>query len=169
MLLEFYNRADASTLAVGRAWYRDASDACARMAAEHGTSLQVAAGVVAALSPRMPWSRNLWLAREVLAGARTGCLAGSIDKAARIIAGADPLTVLGGPKTRAFYRALTGESDAIVVDVWMLRALGHGRDSCTPRQYETFARSILESARAVGERPADFQAIVWCVIRGGSE
>jgi len=166
MLLEYYNQADANTLAAGRAWYREAHAACVRMAQEHGTSLHVVAGVVAALSPRMPWSRNLYLARNVLAGSRSGCLSGSIDKAARIIAGDDPLTVLGGPKTRAFYRALIGDSDAIVVDVWMLRALGHGKDSCTPRQYDGFTRTILEAAQAVGENPADFQAIVWCVIRG---
>jgi len=169
MLQDLYNNADTSLKAQGASWYREAGERCAQLAAEHGTSVQIAAGVVAALSPRMPWSSNLRLAGLVLAGQRHGCLQASLDKASKIIEGADPLVVLSGPKTNAFYRALIGDFDAVVVDVWMLRALGHNKNACTPRQYEVFADTIRNAALEAGETPADFQAIVWCAIRGKAE
>lgn len=168
MLLEHYHKARGTVLEQrGRTWYADARQACTRLAQAHGVALETAAGVVAALSPRIQWANNLRQADNALAGRRVAALGVSVRKAARIVAGECPTVVLAtGPKTLAFWRALCGNLDAVVLDVWMLRALGHESDRVTDRQYRLFAETVRQYADIVAERPAVFQAIVWCSIRG---
>jgi hypothetical protein len=75
------------------------------------------------------------------------------------------MEVLGGPKTRAFYQALMGDDNAVVIDAWMLRAAGWSRDSCTANQYATFAMQLSFEAAALKVPPAVMQAVVWCEVR----
>jgi hypothetical protein len=150
----------------GMRWYREAGRAAADIAYAAGITQEQAAGVIAALSPKLPWSYNVQLASEVcIAGKRVGTYAANITKAERILQGEPVMNVLGGLKTRAFARNIAGKRDVVTVDRWMLRALGHGRDSCTPRQYERYAAIIAEAAQQVGVDARDFQAVVWVVIR----
>jgi hypothetical protein len=72
---------------------------------------------------------------------------------------------VGGLKVTSFYRAIMGDPDAVVLDRWALRAVGHDRDTCTPLQYARYSAMYSEAAHAVGESPRDFQAIVWTVMR----
>lgn len=166
MLLEHYHKARGTSLEVdGRVWYQTARAECRHLAIEYGTDVQMVAGIVAALSPRIQWANNLRQADNALAGRPVKALGNSVRNAARIIAGESPETVLRGPKTRAFWRALCGDPDAVVLDVWMLRAFGHDRDTVTPYQYRLFSETVRQLAWSVGETPAVFQAIVWCAIR----
>lgn len=83
--------------------------------------------------------------------------------------GAEPLAVLGGDKVRAFYRAICGDHHAVVLDAHMLRAARFKKPKTTPREYARIAARLRAEARQHGERPAAFQAIVWCHIRGKAE
>ena len=42
---------------------------------------------------------------------------------------ADPVDSFGGPKTRRFYLNISGDTEAVTVDVWALRVVG--RDDST--------------------------------------
>ncbi len=74
---------------------------------------------------------------------------------------------LNGPKIGAFYEALRGDKNAVVVDRWMARA--YGFKSVTPGNYDKIERSIRLEAAANSMKPSDFQAWKWANIRGAGE
>jgi hypothetical protein len=166
-LVKLYEGAPQEVRNAGSTWYADAQSAARDMAKEHRTTEAVAAGVIAALSPRINWVRNLAVARLVLARRKvTGVFQASLNKARRILAGARPLGVLSGPKTRAFYRALRGDQDAAVIDVWMLRAVRYANDKVSAIDYERITQALAKAASRVGVTIARMQAIIWTVVRG---
>ena len=88
----------------------------------------------------------------------------------KIAQGADPLETLSGPKVRAFYRAITGDTDAVTVDRWAARVAEGRDDSRAPsgRRWDRLetAYRVAAATEEVGAR--DLQAAVWCAIRGGA-
>ena len=165
-LLAHYIAAQPSDIAAGESWYREARRTCRALAREFGVSLRTAAGVVAALSPRVTWSQNIRLACDALAGIERpiGAFRANASKAAAIVRGVRPLAILGGSKVRAFYRALVGDESASVVDVWMARAMRIRKLSS--RVYERAVMAMRRVAAYVGTTVARLQAIVWTVVRG---
>lgn len=156
---------DQRTEALNGRWYRESRRVARALARKHGVSLATAAGVIAALSPRQQWSANVAGADDLLGGG-TGCgFAKNRDKAERIANGERPLDVLSGPKVRAFYRAIMGDQDAAVVDVWMWRAMGQNPLAPTVK-YDDAAASLVEAARKVEVAVTAFQAAVWTYVRG---
>lgn len=67
-----------------------------------------------------------------------------------------------GPKTSAFANAILGDTDAVVLDVWMARAFGIDQElfSRIPIHKECCKR-IRKAATLVGLRPAETQAAIW--------
>lgn len=166
-LVRIYQSAPQEVRYAGKTWYASARAEARSMAREHGTTEAVAAGVIAALSPRIHWVRNLYVARLLLAGERvTGVFKTSLIKARRILAGERPLGVLSGPKTRAFYRAILGDQSAAVIDVWMLRAVNYAKDKLRDHEYDLITSALAKAARLVGTSIARMQAVVWAVVRG---
>lgn len=167
-LLQHYGEAVESELAEpGRAWYRGARREARRISRDHCVTLSVAAGMLAAYSPRVRWQTNLRLAEETARDGQptTGNMRRSRESALRILDGERPLVVLRGPKTRAFYRAIMGDHDAAVLDVWMLRAMGVDKPPSAARYLE-LSEVLREAARRAGESTATFQAVVWTRVRG---
>jgi len=78
---------------------------------------------------------------------------------------------LRGPKTNAFARAIAGDRDAVVVDVWMCRAAGLGKDAPNATEYRAIADAIrtLAGTGAVCMAPATLQALLWIIVRGKAE
>jgi len=153
----------------GEVWYRTSRGEARRLARKHGVTVSRAAGVIAALSPRVQWSVNVRMADALLGGQRVRGLGLSVANARRIRRGERPLDVLNGPKTRAFYRAIMGDEDAAVIDVWMMRAAG--RSEASPRNaadYDLVSEALRRAARQVGRGTATFQAIVWTQVRGAA-
>ena len=175
-LAAVYETAEDATRTSGRAWYALAAREAEAMAEDFTTSADAAAGVVAALSPRMAWHANLDAAARVLRAAATGAeapprvgLGDATRKAWRIARGETPLDVLGGDKVRAFYRAIAGDAEAVTIDVHAARAArgtSDGRPPSTSREYDRLAAAYTVAAEAVGEAPRDFQAIIWQAERG---
>lgn len=150
----------------GSRWYPEARATIRGMARRHWYSEATVAGVVAALSPRLHWCRNLQVAERVLtSGTSTGVFKANLHKAAAILSGARPLKILSGPKVRAFYRALVGQRTSVVIDVWMARVAGL-TTSLTGQVYAKLADALTALAKRFGVTPADAQAILWVTARG---
>jgi len=151
-------------------WYSDAYEACRAIADRTAIPTDTVIGIVAALSPRMRWSENLRQAELVCTtGDATHGLPDARMKARAILAGAPPLTILRGKKVRAFYRAICGDKNAVVIDTWILRSFRFHTNKPTPRQYDRLAARIRRRAKRLGVTPRELQAAIWVQIRGGAE
>ena len=138
----------------GLRWYPDAGRALAIV----GTgNRRLGAALLAATSARCAVTDNV---RRALA-ARTGAVAFPAHRSnvARALAGKP----LSGPKVEAFRRALLGDTRAIVIDVWTLRAFGETRPTIQARN--RISRSIKRAARRHNVTPRDYQAAIWCGIQ----
>jgi hypothetical protein len=164
--LERHFVAAESALHTGGVWYSNSRRVARRLARENGVTLSVAAGVIAALSPRVQWAVNVRMAEALLSKGETAGLGNSLEAARRIIDGEKPTSVLKGPKTNAFYRAIMGDEDSVVLDSWMLYAAGWHKDGCTPKEYTTLAECLRRAAERHSVSPREFQAIVWTHVRG---
>ena len=132
-------------------------------------NMEVAASVVSAFSPRVTWAHNKAKALQYAQGITPKGLRSHVvaaDRCCRM--GFDGLN---GPKTNAFARAIAGDSGAVVVDVWMCRAAGLGKDAPNATEYRAIADAIRSIARTptVCMAPATLQALLWIIVRGKAE
>lgn len=93
----------------------------------------------------------------------TGYLEHVIENLRNVVDG----KTLNGPKINAFFLALKGDKNAVVVDRWMARA--YGFKSVTASNYDRIERNIRHEAGANGMKPSDFQAWLWADTRGAGE
>lgn len=171
-ILATFRRATDDQLAAGVAWYADAHSVALALDPQ---DVHRAAGVLAALSPRMPWDRNVLLAARTYAdGQASGTLGGNCRKAERILNGERWQDVLGGDKVRAFAATIADptDPDAVVIDRHAFDvAVGRVTDDATRSVlsrkgvYERFAAEYRKVARTVGLSPAQVQAVCWVVWR----
>jgi hypothetical protein len=162
-ILSVYERATTDDIMTGMTWY-----ASAHMIAREAGNVVAGAGIIAALSPRMPWYRNILLARQAFVGnLNGGCLKRSIANANAIATGAHPLDILNGLKTRAFFDNILNPllSTAVTVDVHAIRIAGIERDSVGKGLYNDIADAYRTAASKVGIMPLDLQAITWTTYR----
>ena len=166
MFLEHYHRATDRQRTNGATWYRDAGRCAETLAERYGRDVSTVAAIMAVLSQRVTWKYTLQCTVLALQGGTVQHLGHVRDKVSRLLAGEDPETVVSGPKIRAFYRAIRGDTSAVVLDSWMLGLTDRPRP--TIRQYERLAEILHYEAWQAGVQPAIFQAIVWCTIRGNA-
>lgn len=174
-IVRAFRAASAADLAAGLGWYATAWAVAQELDPRNPAR---AAGVIAALSPRCQWSTNIVWARAVLAAADSGAACPAVHtetmraQAYRIARGEHALAVLNGPKVRAFFANIVGDTDAVTVDVWAVRAATGltGDDAIrmisTPAKYGRVAQCYREAARILGVTPREVQAAVWTSIRG---
>lgn len=148
-------------------WYRDAEEVAEEVARNLNTSLEVGASVVAAFSPRERWSINVAKAIEYSLGGKPKGLRNNI-------AMADKSTTLGfnalnGLKTNAFARAIAGDENAVVIDVWMMKAADANTDSPNKTMYNYLSECVVTVAKEFGLTPRTAQALIWIVKRGSSQ
>lgn len=164
-------QATGSTLIEGAAWYHEAHTRAAEL---YPQDVAVAAGVIAALSPRCRWEENLRRAAELLKAYQRGDeqppslhLNLAVNRAWAIAKGAEPLEVLGGPKVRAFYRNLLLDEESVTVDVWAARIAEGKVNPIAPngRRYNLIARAYREAAQRLNISPATCQATAWIQVR----
>lgn len=87
---------------------------------------------------------------------------------------------LSGRKINSFARAMSGDPDAVVVDVWILRAFGFSNKTmrhtgahkgqmreggATKKQYDVIEEYIRTEAKQMGLQPRQFCAAIWGGIR----
>lgn len=173
------SNATAEQVAEGARWYADAREVACTVAARLGCSVEAGAGIIAALSPRKPWARNITEALDYAEGREVKTMAQQLEACDRVLAadraGMDPLehvTVPGSValKTESFARNIAGDPDAVTVDVWMVRAAGiTDRDQPTVVQYREITEAVRRIAHDRGLTPAAVQAIAWIGARGSAE
>lgn len=171
-----YVEASDDTRRHGARWYRRQRSVIRELSRESGYDRRTVAAVVAVLSPQATWSNNLAGARWSLGlepddtPAPWGILGESYRKASRILAGEPFAAVnLRGRKVAAFYRALTGDESAAVVDSWMIDAAGVDIGCLTPRKYDVLAGALAAVAADAGEPVARVQATIWVHVRGAAD
>lgn len=167
-----FRRSTAAQRESGAAWYADANAVARDQANEYGVTIETTSGIIAALSPRLGWGSNVALAERMLASHGTldrGGIGRSLSKARRIYAGAEPLDVLGGPKTRAFYQAIlsAGEEGDAVIDRHAWDMLVGKRQSPAPNlgQYRAAADAMQRAAKILGVSVHETQATTWLAWR----
>jgi hypothetical protein len=161
------DRSTAHHVESASTWYVEGERIALDVANIMGTSLEVGACVISAFSPRERWSSNVAKAYKFANGDDVAGLANNMTMAnMSTVKGYDALK---GEKTNAFARALAGDSDAVVVDVWMMRAARLHTDSPNKTQYAEISRAVTNVAVSMGISPRTCQALIWILIRGGAE
>ena len=182
-LLAAYHAASPDQRAAGRSWYADQREIVRVLASKHDVPVSIVAAVVSALSPQTNWAQNIAGAARLLEAYSRGDSAPprnatlyykNAEKAWRLVSGelSPDDAFAKAPKTRAFWRNLSGDETAATVDTWMLRAAGvreQYKNGLTPAAYRPLADAIAQAAAVVGEPVAQFQAIVWVVVRGSAD
>lgn len=168
-----YNRATDADMVAGRAWYTLAYRTAQNIVGKDGDH-KVGAGIIAAFSPQMAWKKNIELAAKCLRTNRfTGHYGANNRKARKIANGIDPLKVLGGDKTLAFYEciATAGQTDAVCIDRHAASVcLGRNvtdqeRHNIRRKHYAAYANAYKDVAREVGLLASEVQAITWVTWR----
>ena len=148
-------------------WYADAEKVADKVATNLKTTLEVGASVVSAFSPRERWTTNVSKAIAFSLGQEVIGLSNNLKMAKTSLELG--FEALRGPKTNAFARAIAGDENAVVVDVWMMRAAGYGVDSPNKTQYAEVVDAIKEVALEFGLTPRVCQALIWIIVRGSAE
>jgi hypothetical protein len=147
-------------------WYVEAEKVALEVARNLDTTLEVGASVISAFSPRERWTSNVAKAIAFSLGEKVTGLSNNLKMAeASLLLGFDALK---GPKTNAFARAIAGDEQAVVVDVWMMRAAGCDNDSPTKKQYEEISEAVIKVAQRFGMTPRACQALIWILVRGSA-
>ena len=170
----------------GLSWYPDASQIALNLADRYEISEPQAIGVLAALSPRNRWERNIEDASRLIAAYLAGgeeqalltkvcTFTSNKKKAIRILqskhAGHDDvLAILSGPKLREFYSCIAG-FDNICIDghafcIWQGERTGL-KD--VPAIGVKLRREIKADYKAaadeLGMTGSALQAVTWCAWR----
>ena len=176
-ILTVFNQATADEIQQGKHWYADAHKQGIRLSKTYGISVYAACGIIAAVSPRLRWERNVEVAERIIQGRELDGLGvrwyANVRKAKLILAGNMPANILRGNKVRAFYDNLVQPERSLCVcidgHVW---AIAHGKrislEDVPPigrRAYNRLSVSYATVAKQLGLRPSQLQAVVWVVWR----
>lgn len=178
------HQATADDRAKGKDWYGEARDEAQDIADATGLSLMRVCGIIAALSPRNKWLRNLADARAVCeqrgVGYSCATFQANVDKAHNILnmPHSDSLRwdieqELHGKKVVAFFNNIFDPtSQRVTVDVHMqLAALGrylpeNERPGLTDKIYREIESAIKTIAMNNGMMPHEVQATAWLTWKG---
>lgn len=169
-ILATFDRASASDIESGATWYDAAGDLATELSGEYGRNH--AAVVIAHMSPRTTWTRNVLGARALLVdGVKYPAIMGDLyDRAVRSLDFEDPFESFGpsAPKTLNFARNISGDREAVTVDVWAAR-VANLDDTLLGRKgaYDAVAHAYRLAAHRRGVDPATMQATTWIVARNG--
>ncbi|MGW6624230.1 DUF7178 family protein [Nocardia sp. NPDC055002] len=170
-IMSVFGRATEDQILEGKVWYAEAQALAAELSEAGDITVEQAGIVIAQLSPRLPWDKNVSAARALVAGEPvTGVIGASIARAMAAMATETPWDTFGkAPKTRAFAANIIGDDDAVTVDVWACRVAGITEQQLTRvGVYDAVAHCYRLAAKRAGIAPAAMQAITWIVQRGSA-
>lgn len=187
-ILAIFFAATEAERSQGASWYQQARESTDAIAARHGLSSRVVAGIIAALSPNNRWHRNLAdadaICRAYMLGSVDDAAAVKVStyhankhKALSILNGADPLDVLGGLKVRAFFANILGCRDSVCIDghaytIWIGQYLPMRKvPKISSRLYHSIVADYIKATETINfildadYLPCQIQAITWTTWR----
>lgn len=172
-LLAIHETAAPAVIEAGRLWYPGAENVIADLSREYQLGRPRVAAIVAVLSPRQRWRKNIEGARAVLEGEpqRAPGFDGNRAKASALLAGEPLELIIGGDKVTSFWANLIGSHTAVTVDIWAQRAaLGYDHPHQPKNdRYRRLVAIYRAAAECVGETPREFQSVIWQAIRPAVE
>lgn len=181
-----YQLATAAEIVEGKAWYHTAHEIAEQLSATYGVSLDQAIGVIAALSPRNKWNRNVIDAESIINAYLDGgseqaslskvCTFGANKaKAVKVLEASEPtfeavLAILSGPKLREFASCIYG-LDQVCIDghAWCIHQGGRVSLKDVPAIGVKLRREIKNDYRAaaadLGVTGYEAQAVTWVAWR----
>ena len=171
----------------GISWYPNALEIAEELAARHGFSGRLKAiGVIAALSPRNRWERNVQDADALIAAYNAGgaeqarltkvCTFGANkEKAIRILqlehaSETEILAILSGPKLQEFYNCIYGLADVCIDGhafcIWAANRTGlKDVPAIGVKLRREIKADYRAAARELGVEPSACQAVTWVAWR----
>lgn len=171
----YYNLSTDQERVNGMNWYAKAYSDCAGLAHTYGLPVNTVVGIVAALSPRNKWERNMVDAEQVILHGEQATVCtfhANKTKAVRMINGEEPLDVLAGNKVRAFYNDILyhNTTPMVCVDSHAYAvATGYGEriqvKVIPDDDYALVSDAYTGLSQALCIRPCQLQAITWLTYR----
>ena len=170
----------------GITWYPAARQIARNLADRHDITIPQAIGVIAALSPRNRWERNVedadrLIAAYVAGGAEQAMLTkvctftANKTKAVKVLESGladldDVLTILSGPKLREFASCIAGEPDVCIDGhafcIWAANRTGlKDVPAIGVKLRREIKADYVAAADELGVTPSACQAITWVVWR----
>ena len=177
--------ASAGEQSEGLTWYQRANLAAVRLADQYEIAIDTAAGVIAALSPRNKWDRNLVDAENLIAAFVAGgdeaaadikvCTFGANKKKALEILiwaaeGELVKQILSGPKLVEFFSCIIGEDDVCIdghaYSIWFGDRVTLAKvPSIGKKLREEIKKDYLAVAKKNNLKGYEVQAITWVAHR----
>ena len=185
-ILGVYNLANTADRANGARWYPEASNIAYALVNRYGVSYFQAVGVIAALSPRNKWERNLADAENLIKvfsidpesvdSVKVCTFGPNKAKAIRILTDKptshdEVLAILSGPKLQEFYSCIAGIDDEVCIDGHAYSIWAGDRitladiPSIGKKLRKEIKADYREAALQAGISPSEMQAITWCAWR----
>jgi len=179
-----YNLATVTDRNQGLNWYARALDFADNLGEVYDINYTTIVGVIAALSPRNRWERNMQDAETMVKVYANG---GTYDdlmnlkvctfkagksKAARILTDkvtdkGELLDILKGPKLQEFFNCILGDSDDVCIDghaysIWIGDRITLANvPSIGKKLRDKIKSDYQKAAREIGIKPHELQAITW--------
>lgn len=186
-IFAIYQLASVADIEEGKHWYSQACQIALNLAKKYFISQAQAAAVIAALSPRNKWSRNVIDAENLIVAYKAagveGCASvkvctfgGNKAKAIKILetnskCEQDYLDILSGPKLKEFYNCISGIDNEVCIDGHAYSIWSGGRitlaniPSIGKKLREQIKEDYRQAAKEAGLRSYQMQAITWCTWR----
>ena len=169
-ILRVWDRASVSDVEAGARWYDEAGDLATSLGATVGR--EHAAVIIAHLSPRTTWARNVASAVMLVEkGERyPGAIEALYDRARASLDFEDPFESFGpaARKTWSFAHNILGDREIVTVDVWACRVADLDETALGRKgAYDAVEHAYRLAARRRGVDPATMQATTWIVARNG--
>lgn len=188
-ILAVFDQATDAEVSQGIAWYATARRECKVLAVRHNVSLDVAVGVVAALSPNNRWERNLGNADALLAAYMAGDHVESVSvstyhamraKAWSVLDTTMGRTqdsrelirsVLKGPKIVCFFANILGENTCTIdgharnIAYGERLSLSGSKFTIGKAEYKKLQECYEDAGVCVGLKAYEVQAITWVTWR----
>lgn len=172
-LLDHLANTNEEHLHDGINWYRKANAICVKLSLKHDLPLYKVVGILAALSPRNKWERNIIDTESIIIhgiNASVCTFNANKEKAVKILNCGDEHKVfrlLNGRKVQSFYTNILrcNEPNKVTVDIWAMRSVGLNR---APNKglYDAVEEAYRLLGDLMGIKPHEAQAVIWGVVRG---
>ena len=171
-IVKVWNTANDEIIESGTNWYSEAESIVISLSEESGYSKEHVAAVIAHLSPRTTWKRNIEGAIALILNGKkgNGIMSSNFNRALNALNSNDPIATLNGPKTKRFALNILGDRNAVTVDVWAMRVALSGieyKDSDLGRVgvYDAIENAYRIAAKRFNVDASTMQAVTWVMIR----